>query len=153
MQVNDSCKRWGTMQLTRGWKGSQQLFKSKRLYGPMGSAGPMSSFGLKWEAMKARILGLTIFLGCDGVKVGNGKPGVGGTAARHDANLKLVQEGEDRYPNPGKPCACRTPRINEHGCVSLNPHPGFHGQLSWMPCLDWCRIPVCGETNARVVNV
>ena len=50
--------------------------------------------------MNARILSLSIFPGCDGVKTGNGEPGVGGKAARHDANLKLVLGGEGRYPNP-----------------------------------------------------
>ena len=40
--------------------------------------------------MKARILSLTVLSGCDGVKVGNGRPGVGGTAAKDD------DEGE--YP-------------------------------------------------------
>ena len=60
---------------------------------------------------------------------------------------KLAREGEDRCQ-----AALRIPRINEHGCPPLNPHPGFRGQLSWVSCLDWCRVPVCGETNARVVN-
>jgi len=94
--------------------------------------------------MKARILSLSIFPGCDGVKVGNGEPGVGGRLlgmTRKTAILIL-----------GKPCAHRTPRINEHSYPSLNPHPGFRGQLCWMPCLDWCRVSMCGETNARVVN-
>jgi len=73
------------MQLTRGLKGSQRLFKSKRLYAsPMGSAGPMSSFGLtvlnRWGvvSVKAGVLGLTMVPGCDGVKVGDGNPEVGG---------------------------------------------------------------------------
>jgi len=61
--------------------------------------------------MKARILSLVIFPGCDGVKVGNGEPKTGERllGMTRKVNIKMVKE----VAVLGKPCAHRTPRISE----------------------------------------